>query len=182
VHPPSVSEEKFLEAPDHVREVVIQKYADTFAEQIISAISNGKKFAVAIENMPVKGAKGTWGQRIEDVVTLINAVESAVTKQHIDEKVAREYVGATLDINHALHDVEPEQYESVLRPWFETLRERLKVVHLYMPAEYGSDLEEKYKLTLNLAAEFAPGARVFIESKRDKETTKQIYSTTRKVS
>lgn len=182
VHPPSVSEEKFKQAPAHVRETVVRNYADTFSSAIVKAIGEDKKFSIAIENMPVKGPDGTWGQQVEDVLALIGAVESSLVEQGVDIDIAREYVGATLDVNHALHTIEAHQYERVLRPWFEQLQDRLRVVHLYMPAEYGVDLEEKYKLTLNLASEYCPEARIFIESKRDKETTKNIYSKVRKVS
>ena len=181
VHPPSVAEGRFLVSPTEVQEKVLQSYGELFVPELRASVENGKDFSIAIENMPVRGSEGSFGQRAEDILRLIECAERALVESGVNQEAARARVGATLDVNHALHSLEYDEISDALRSWFETLRERIKVVHLYMPSEFNADLQNKYEVALSLASEFSPDARILIESKRDAVVTKQIYLETKKV-
>ncbi len=179
VHPPSVSQELFETATAEERNKVITHYASLFAEKIKVAINEGKRFSVAIENMPAEGADGAWGQTPEDIKLLIQSIEHQLVKKYdVHPDVAHEYVGATLDVNHALAAVDNvSDFESVLEGWFQELAEYIKVIHLYTPGDVNSNLMNKFNMTLDLAARYSPDVHVFLESKQKPEITKKVFTT-----
>lgn len=181
VHPPAVKAKVFAEAPAEMREKVIDNYAVMFASAAKKAFDAGQKFTLGVENMPAKGMEGSWGQTPEDILMLVQKVEQTIVVQGVDPVSAKGFVGATLDINHALRGAEPEAYAGILEQWFSSLGEHLRVVHLYAPSEPGREFEQKHKLSLDLASQFSPHARLFIESKQDANTTKQLYTAARQV-
>jgi sugar phosphate isomerase/epimerase len=178
VHPPAVRQELFDEATLEMRNKVIGEYASLFAEKIKVAIDEGKRFSIAIENMPAEGKDGAWGQTPQDIKFLIQKVEETLVKTYdVHPDVAHEYVGATLDINHALASTEnTEEFESVLEGWFQELAEYIKVIHLYTPSDVNAHLMDKFTTTLNLAARYSPDTHVFLESKQNSEVTKRVFA------
>ena len=153
-----------------------------FAQVIKKAFDGEKKFSIAIENMPVKGNGGAWGQSIEDILLLLKKVEQSIIEQGVDPLVAHGYVGATLDVNHALHGADQKDYKNILESWFKGLGDYLKVVHLYTPSSIGEELKEKYKLCLEFASQFNPNARLLMESKQSPEVTKELYNSAKQIS
>jgi endonuclease IV len=182
VHPPSINQKVFKELPDDARNRIIKNYSDMFAQVIKKAFGGEKKFSIAIENMPVKGNGGAWGQSIEDILLLLKKVEQSIIEQGVDPLIAHGYVGATLDVNHALHDANPKDYRNILESWFKGLGDYLKVVHLYAPSSNGEEFEEKYELCLELASQFNPNAKIFMESKQNPEVTKELYNSAKQIS
>ena len=184
MHPPSVSMELFKTLPQAIVEKAFDAYCASYAEALAPAVrgsKNGeaksnKRFSLALENMNTSGNDGAWGQTPEELLSLAARLEQALIKTAgIEPAEAHAYIGATLDINHALHGTEPERYEEILTRWIEALGDRLKVVHLYAPSEANPDLKRKYDLTINLAARHCPDARIFLESKQTGETTKEVF-------
>ncbi len=175
VHPPHINSKFFNELPEDVREKILQNYADMFAEAVFKAVGADKRFSLAFENMSNTGEAGSWGQNVEDILILIKRVENAIIDRGIDSEIARSFVGATLDINHALHGAKLEDYDSVLNSWFSKLGEYLKVVHLYTPSEAGEDFKRKCKASLELAAQYNPNALLFMETKQKPDATKRSY-------
>jgi hypothetical protein len=181
IHPPHINSRIFKELPEDVREKILQNYANIFAEAVLQAISKDKRFSLAFENMSNVGDEGSWGQNIEDILTLIKRVENTIIDKGIDPEIARSFVGATLDVNHALHGAELEDYDSVLNLWFSKLGEYLKVVHLYTPSEASEDFKRKCKLSIELAAQHNPNARLFMETKQGADATKRSYGVLKEV-
>jgi hypothetical protein len=161
------------------KQKLIDIYCDTFVQSIIKAIEKDRQFSVAIENMPQKGDDGSYGQNVDDILSVINKIENKLAGLGVDSEVAGKYVGATLDINHALHDVTEQEYASVLEEWFKRLGGYLRVIHLYTPSQFDSKYQEKYNLCLDFASQFSPNARLFMESKQSPEVTRAIYLQTR---
>ncbi|MDB5259475.1 MAG: hypothetical protein JWO73_683 [Candidatus Taylorbacteria bacterium] len=182
VHPPSVSEKLFSEAQPEIQEKIIDAYCGMFASKISDAIQNGGKFSIAIENMPTKGEDGAWGQRVEDIDRLMRRTsEILVEKYEVDPAIVGEYIGATLDVNHTIHDLPSEEMNTVLDGWFRGLGEYLKVVHLYTPSNAGPEFSDKYKLVLDLASKYNPNARLYLESKQDEETTRNVFAAAKEI-
>ena len=179
VHPPSINSKLFSGLPQETKDEIVGNYCSIFTEAIEKAVAAKKSFSLAIENMPNKGDEGSWGQTVDDIMLLIRKIESTLVSKGIDPTTAREYVGATLDINHALHDTETENYGDVLKSWFEGLGDYLKVIHLQAPSSIDRKFTEKCILSLELAARFNSNARLFMESKRNPETTEEIYKKSR---
>lgn len=180
VHPFAVSKKVFEAASPGEKEKVINNYCTIFSEAIKSAINKGNNFYVAIENMPNKGEDGSWGQTVQEMMFLIKKIEEGTCENiGLNKEKVCEYVGVTLDINHALEGVEIKDYESVLVEWFKKLGDYIKVVHLYTPSEANPEFKQKYDLVIDLAVKFSPKTRIFMESKQDPEITKQVYSDTK---
>lgn len=176
MHPPSVSVEAFAALPDDIKKRALDAYCALYVEAISTAIENGQSISLALENMNTSGPTGAWGQKVEEVASLITSLETAlVARTGIEQSEASAYIGATLDINHALHDAKPEEYERILTEWISLLGERLKVIHLYTPSDTSPDLRNKYDIAVRLAAEYSPDARIFLESKQDEDTTMRIF-------
>lgn len=181
VHPFAVSKKVFEAASSPDRERVINNYCDIFVEAIKSAINKSNKFSIAIESRPNKGANGSWGQTVQEMMLLIKKIEEdTVENTGLNREKVCGYVGVTIDINHVLEGVEPADYETVLREWFKELGDYIKVVHLYTPSETDGDFRKKYELVMDLAVKFSPKARIFMESKQDPEITKRVYSDIKK--
>ena len=181
VHPPAINAKMFSGLPQDVQEKIIDNYSSIFVEAIQKAVVDKKKFSLAIENMPNKGDEGAWGQTVEDVLFLIKKIESTLVEQGIDPDLAHEYVGATLDVNHALHGVEPKDAKAVLESWFKNLGEYLKVVHLHTPSSPSESFVTKYEWALEFASQYNPRARLFMESKQDAQITTDIYRAAKEV-
>ena len=179
VHPPAVSQEHFDAVSEEERNKVIANYASLFAEKIKIAIDEGRRFSVAIENMSDEGGIGAWGQTPEAIKHLVQSIEhQLVNKYNVHPDVAHQYVGTTLDVNHALASVDdPEQFESTLEKWFQELAEYIKVIHLYTPSDVNAHLMAKFDMTLSLAARYSPDAHIFLESKQVPEITKKVFTT-----
>lgn len=175
VHPPQINFKFFNELPEDVREKILQNYANMFAEAVLKAIGSDKRFSLAFENMSKTGEEGSWGQNVEDILMLIKKVENVIIEKGIESEVARSFVGATLDVNHALHGYKPEDYDGILYSWFTKLGEYLKVVHLYTPSDAGEDFKRKCKVSLELAAQYNPNALLFMETKQKPDATKRSY-------
>jgi len=177
VHPPSINSGLFGNLPKETHDKVLDHYCSVFTD----AMKHGIKLTVAVENMPVKGDNGAWGQNVSDIIFLIGRLEQAFVKAGLSPDDARARVGATLDVNHALHGADINMYETILTKWFQGLGEYLTVVHLYTPSEITEEFLEKQKLSLELASRFSPNARLFLESKQDMSVTKELYAKARSV-
>ncbi len=175
IHPPSVNQKVFEELPLETKEKIISNYVDILAQAIKKSFDDGIKFSVAIENMPTKGEDGAWGQKIEDVLLLLREIEKKAVEKGVNPDVVKDYVGATLDVNHALHAAAHENFIEILEPWFRELGDYLRVVHLYAPREADEKFIEKHKIALDFASKFNPNARLFIESKQTPEITGRLY-------
>ncbi len=181
VHPPSISQKLFKELSDDARSQIIENYSGIFVQAVKSASGSESKFSLGIENMPVKGEDGSWGQNVEDILMLVKRIEQDIVEQGIDFKIAHEYVGATLDISHALHGADPKEYKNILESWFKKLGDYLRIIHLYTPSNPNEEFNEKYRLCLDLASQFNPNARLFMESKQSPEITKELYNSTKQI-
>lgn len=181
VHPPSVQSKLFESLSPEVRATVIDRYAAIFCGAITAAYAQGKKFSVAIENMSAQGEEGAWGQKVEDILFLIQKIEKELIAQGVDPIAAHEYVGATLDVNHALYEVNVPDYQTILETWFKGLGDYLKVIHLYTPSALNTKFSEKYRLCLDLAAQYSPHARLLMESKQDTSVTTKVYAAARQI-
>lgn len=183
VHPPNVASGMFEAVEDQQRKAVLNNYARLFIPGIKTAIEAGSNFAIALENMPMKGKDGAWGQTPEDIELLLSTVcNVASLEAGIDMEEVQKHVGITFDVNHAIHEVEDiEQADQLLTEWFTRLGSRMKVIHIYMPSSETDSFLHKYKKTLELAAECAPHCRLFLESKNNADTTKGLYESTKKL-
>jgi hypothetical protein len=177
IHPPSINTKLFQEASEEIREKILENYSTPFVNQIIHTINLGQTLCIAIENMPTKGEEGSFGQTPEELKVLLSSIEARLVESGIDQQTSSEHIGITLDINHALHGVDPEEYEQKLTEWFVQLKNDIKVIHLYTPSEMGNDIENKHNLVLDLAAKYSPDTQLFLESKQNLETTENIYKT-----
>ncbi|MDQ5912524.1 MAG: hypothetical protein QG568_739 [Patescibacteria group bacterium] len=181
VHPPNVASGTFETVEEQQREKVLNNYARLFIPSIKSATEAGSNFAIALENMPTKGKDGAWGQTPEDIELLLSTVcNVASLETGIDMEEVQKHVGITFDVNHALHDMENiEQADQLLTEWFIRLGNRMKVIHIYMPSSETDSFLHKYEKTLELAAEYAPHSRLFLESKNNADSTKSLYISTK---
>ncbi len=181
VHPPSINSKVFTGLPQEKRELIIGNYCEVFIKAIVEAIKNNKQLNIAIENMPVRGDEGAYGQTIEEIMSLIKKIQSELQKQGIDIETANKYIGVTLDVNHALHGAEGKDNLAVLENWFKGLGEYLRVIHLYTPSEAKEEFVDKYKTTIDLAAKYSPHAQIFLESKQNPEITKKVYAAAKEI-
>lgn len=175
VHPPSINFKLYSELDGKTQDTIIDSYASVFAEYLEKVNGSEKVFCVAIENMPGKGDGGAYGQTPDELNTLISRIKTLLLNKGILPERIEESLGVTLDINHALHDIENDHYEEVLEHWFGTLGQKIRVIHLYTPSKYDSVYAGKYELVLNLAARYSSRARILMESKQSFEVTKNVY-------
>lgn len=181
VHPLSINSEFFNNLPTETKNILIENYCSVFVKAIKEGIDKGNKFTIAIENMDSKGKDGSFGQTLEDITFLINKIQEQAVKQGVDSKVVKEYIGATLDINHALSSTEDINYQTILEKWFEGLGDYLKVIHLYTPSNWDQKFNNKYQTSIDLATKFNPNAKLFMESKQDPKITQNVYTQTKKL-
>jgi len=181
VHPPSINLKKFNSLPGDLRDTILQNYSNIFVQPIMESVAKKQRFSIGIENMPKKGENGSWGQEIGDLLMLLRKIEQILVDKGLELEVAHQYVGATLDINHALHGADVKDYKRVLEEWFKGLGDYLKVVHLYTPSSVGEEFNEKYKISLKLASQFNPNARLFMESKQSPDITERLYDAVKNV-
>lgn len=176
VHPPAIKQELYYKLPEQTRETLIRNYINIFIDQLRKQTVESKSFSLAIENMPNEGEVGAFGQTPEVILALIQKIEEELKLNGLDPEIAHNSVGATLDINHALHGINPSEYEATLESWFQKLGDYLKVVHIYTPSKMSNEFTQKYNAALELAARYNPNAKLFMESKQAPETTQVLYS------
>lgn len=176
VHPPSINSKLFDSLPPETKDSIIENYCSIFIDAIKAQSAKNDRFSVAIENMPTKGEDGSWGQKIEEIISLIKNIEARLLQESFNPTEAKSHVGATLDINHALHGANREDYEHILESWFKGLGEYLRVIHVYTPSQADDSFNDKMMLSLKFALQFNPNARLFVESKQNPASTKEIYT------
>jgi hypothetical protein len=174
VHPLALRDQTWKKLSVETQNILLSKYTSVFTSAFNQHACG--LFSIAIENMPKKGADGAWGQTPEDIYTLVQHISEYCMANGDTPEIAEHRVGITLDINHALHDVDPADWEAELTSWFKKFGTRIRVIHLYVPSHYGETLDTKYQLVLDLATTYSPDAQLFLESKQDTEKTTAVYS------
>ncbi|HEU5114409.1 MAG TPA: hypothetical protein VFT82_01425 [Candidatus Paceibacterota bacterium] len=181
VHPPSIGTKLFASIPQNAQEAIVRNYAATLASALKAAIDSGKEFMIGIENMPAKGEDGAWGQNPDELSVLIRSTQEAAAALDVDPETIRKSIGATLDVNHALQDAQLENFDPMLKVWFERLGDLIKIIHIYAPSKESKEFEARYRITLDLAAQYSPNARIFLESKQDAGATEKALSALKKI-
>ncbi|QQR82625.1 TIM barrel protein [Candidatus Campbellbacteria bacterium] len=177
MHPLALRDQLWKELSAEAQHALLTHYASLCAQSFTNHVTeNTPSCSIAIENMPKKGAEGAWGQTPEDIHTLVQYISEYCMANGVTTETVEDHIGITLDINHALHDVDPADWEAELTSWFKIFGTRIRVIHLYAPSHYGETLNTKYQLVLDLAARYSPDAHVFLESKQDTEKTAEVYS------
>ena len=154
------------------------EYAELLAE---SAMHGRTGASVAVENMPIDGREGRWGQTVEEMQVLIEAVtEQLIEKHGFTKKEASRYCGITLDINHALTEHDGKD-PAVIERWFTAFGDRLKAIHVYTPSlgKSGRKKQEFEAWFGEIAALYRQNhshAVVYLESKKDAETTLAMHT------
>jgi endonuclease IV len=174
VHPPSISREIFYRLSSEQQGVLLQNYANFFAESIKQALDSGKQLVVAIENMPAGEDK--FGQSIEEVSLLLNKIDEILNKQYnISSQDIERFVGITLDVNHALHGaVDVSAREKILRSWFDGFGKKIKAFHIYCPTN-PEGFQHKFGQFLKLYKEYGIDAPIYLESKKSLKKTREIF-------
>ncbi|MEI6190927.1 MAG: hypothetical protein WCP24_00990 [bacterium] len=181
VHPLPIGQKLFDSLPAETKDKLINNYCKTLGESVVEMIAIGKTIPLSIENMSGEGVDGLYGQKVEELVLLLEKIKAYLIGRGLSADEVEKNLGITFDINHALHNIPAEDYEKVLRPWFENLKDKIKVIHLYAPSAVNPDYQNKYKLVLDLASEFSPQAKLFLESKQSPEVTNAIFTETKKI-
>lgn len=180
IHPGAIPEPKFREAGSNFQQAVVENFSNFLARTLDLAKKKDQNLIIAVENLPNKGDQGNWGQKIEEIKTILSAIrQKLVINYNFDASETERRVGITLDINHALENVSDENKIHVLEKWMKECQYNIRCFHVYTPGLDDNmrekNFESKIQAILEMYRKYALDVPLYLESKKDLNTTEKAF-------